>query len=357
MKSIISNLVVLAVSSCLALLALEGAARLIVDPIDVLMPVIEHDASTGHRIKPGSGGHDRWGFRNKTVPKTAEVVAIGDSMTYGFAAPYREAWPTHFQRLTGQTVYNMGLGAYGPVQYLHLLKTKAASLKPKLIICAIYVENDLFDISNFSKEGGRLHNIVHSEGESDRRFHTVRSFLSRHSVAYRTITQSPLFDFIRHKEAAARFGSRPVNGHYFTPKTAIRWLNLNRPQVAQAYQRLENIIADMVTYSKNQNIELAIAIIPTKETVYFPKVAPRLNKEELESFRKLETMERELVKRIEALTRKLQVRSVDLLPSLRRAVGLGQDIYPFNDPHPNGAGYKVIAKTLNEEISRSGRKQ
>ena len=41
-------------------------------------------------VRGHSGGHDAWGFRNIRTPESAEIVCIGDSMTYGQAAPARE---------------------------------------------------------------------------------------------------------------------------------------------------------------------------------------------------------------------------------------------------------------------------
>lgn len=40
----------------------EFALHFIVEPVDFLNPTLIDDPITGHRIAPGSGGHDRWGF-------------------------------------------------------------------------------------------------------------------------------------------------------------------------------------------------------------------------------------------------------------------------------------------------------
>ena len=98
-----------------------------------------------HVIKPGSGGHDAWGFRNKTVPASTNIVAIGDSQTYGASAAAKDSWPSTLQRISKLSVYNLALGGYGPVQYFHLLTTYATKLKPKIIIVGFYFGNDLLE--------------------------------------------------------------------------------------------------------------------------------------------------------------------------------------------------------------------
>jgi hypothetical protein len=46
------------------------------------------------------------------------------------------------ERLSGRSVYNMGLGGYGPNQYFHLLQTKAIKLKPQTIVVGLYMGDD-----------------------------------------------------------------------------------------------------------------------------------------------------------------------------------------------------------------------
>ena len=44
------------------------------------------------------GPTDALGFRNAGVPNRAEVVAIGDSHTFGTGTPWPEVWPTRLAR-------------------------------------------------------------------------------------------------------------------------------------------------------------------------------------------------------------------------------------------------------------------
>src|SRR5262245_22749702 len=44
------------------------------------------DSNLGHRLQPYTMGHDANGFRNSSVPAQADIVAIGDSVTWGVNA-------------------------------------------------------------------------------------------------------------------------------------------------------------------------------------------------------------------------------------------------------------------------------
>ena len=246
----------------------------------------------------------------------------------------------------------MALGGYGPLQYLHLLKAKARSLKPRLVICAIYVGNDLFDIYNRTKGGERIANIFVSEKETIKPLRGLRDTLAHHSVLYRTITQSPLFDFVRHNEATANPDRRRIGGHYLSANRVMKFVDIDTPEIAQAYARMEDILTEMVSYSNKNGMAFVLTVIPTKETVYFPHIKAGLTHTELDDFQKLAHAEAKIRSGISALASRLKIRSIDMLPVLRKAVAEGRPVYSFNDGHPNALGYGLIAKAVFEQVGK-----
>jgi hypothetical protein len=135
----LGNIALLLSSSAFALLLCELIVRLILNPVDYLSPVLVRDEILGIRLPGKSGGHDNWGFRNAKVPETAEIVALGDSHSYGNTVKMNEASPKVLARLTGKDLDNLAMGGYGPNQYYYLLQTKAFGLKPAMIICGLYM--------------------------------------------------------------------------------------------------------------------------------------------------------------------------------------------------------------------------
>src|SRR5580700_1175979 len=140
---LIANLALLAVSAGIGLLLCEFVSRLILNPADYLsVELVQNDILGAVLPSSAAKGFDKWGFRNREVPITSDIVAIGDSHTYGNTATMEESWPKVLERLTGRHVYNMGMGGYGPNQYFYLLKDRALRLKPRAIICGLYMGDD-----------------------------------------------------------------------------------------------------------------------------------------------------------------------------------------------------------------------
>ena len=81
------------------------------------------------RLSANAPGHDALGFRNATVQPRVDVVAVGDSMTWGINASREEAWPQVLGRRAARSVYQMAHGGYGPVQYLALAE-EASTFEP-----------------------------------------------------------------------------------------------------------------------------------------------------------------------------------------------------------------------------------
>ena len=113
------------------------------------------DQRLGWRFNSGYPDIDEWGFRNRQVPHQVDLVALGDSQTYGYGVELAQAWPQQLARLSGLDSYNFACSGYGPGHSL-LLWEEALSLKPKHIIVALYAGNDAFDSFNLLYNGGQL---------------------------------------------------------------------------------------------------------------------------------------------------------------------------------------------------------
>ena len=103
------------------------------------------------------GPNDVLGFRNAAVPAVADIVTIGDSMTYGNNAVMLKNWPSWMQAHLPRenvSVYNMSTGGWAAVQYLDMLEY-AASFRPHIVIVAFYTGND--PIESFQMVQGNEH--------------------------------------------------------------------------------------------------------------------------------------------------------------------------------------------------------
>lgn len=98
------------------------------------------DENIGFRASQKIPEVDADGFRNpEGVPK--EIVAIGDSQTFGFNVRSDASWPALLSRAIGKPIYNFGSGGYGLIVYHGLLKLY---LKPetRVAIVTLYPAND-----------------------------------------------------------------------------------------------------------------------------------------------------------------------------------------------------------------------
>ena len=115
--------------------------RLLATP--VISPTVP-DARLRYRPNPAYPGHDSKGFRNLKSPTKAQIVALGDSQTYGEGVAAKDAWPRRLESMIGKTVYNMAYGGCGPTHGL-ILWDEVVALQPNVVIEAFYAGNDLFD--------------------------------------------------------------------------------------------------------------------------------------------------------------------------------------------------------------------
>ncbi len=104
---------------------------------------VEHE-KLGFVMNPNLSEIDENGFRNKQFT-SVDIVALGDSHTYGYNVSSDNSWPKLLGRKLKNNVYNFGVGGYGILQYQYLL-SKAIELNPKVILLGLYLANDLNDI-------------------------------------------------------------------------------------------------------------------------------------------------------------------------------------------------------------------
>ena len=65
---------------------------MILNPADYLSAKTIEGKILGITIAPNSSGFDEWGFRNRLVPTTTDIVAIRDSHTFGNTATMNDSW-------------------------------------------------------------------------------------------------------------------------------------------------------------------------------------------------------------------------------------------------------------------------
>jgi hypothetical protein len=375
-NSLLGNLAVLGVSLAVALLLCEGAARLVLNPADLLSVEIVHDDILGGAPSPSTRGNfDAWGFRNRAVPQTADIVAIGDSHTYGNTAKMVESWPYVLGSLSGRQIYNMGMGGYGPNQYFYLLQTKALSLKPKLILCGLYMGDDFenaYTITYGLDHWAYLRqmparkadfNIWEAPPATPGLIKETRQWLSRHSVVYQLVVHASAIGQAQgegqiknaaHDDAVAVLSIPEKNIlEAFRPKGMLARLDQQSPEVREGMRITFELLKQMNDLCLQNHVQFAVVVIPTKETV-FSQYLEHNSKVALSGvIDRLLNNEREARAATFTFLGDSHITYVDPLPALRSSLEHQLYARSAGDMHPGKNGYRVIAQAAYAALSQA----
>jgi SGNH hydrolase-like domain, acetyltransferase AlgX len=377
LKKLTLNLALMAVSTAVALVLCEFASRLFLNPADYLNVTMVDDPALGRRIAPGSTGFDQWGFRNPNVPESVDIVALGDSHTYGNCAKMNESWPHVLAELSGRGIYNLGLGGYGPNQYFHLFENKALSLKPRTILCGLYFGDDFenaFLITYGLEHWAHLRRLAAEkvnfdiwEPEATPSWHKhIRVWLSRHSVIYKLVFHGPLIGRLKGNvqiENATKLYAGATSliieeqniREAFLPTGIARRLNQRSESVQEGMRITLDFLKQMNETCVRSNVQFVVVLIPTKETVFAPHLEKRPNLPLGELIDQLIADERIARAEVLKFLTGANIEHVDTLPALQQAVDKELYARTAQDMHPGKNGYRVIAQAVAEHLRRPGK--
>jgi lysophospholipase L1-like esterase len=315
---------------------------------------------------------DADGFRNPGVPETAEIVTIGDSHTYGFNARADEAWPAQLAERSGRTVYNLGMGGYGPLQYLHLVG-RALDLRPQWVIVGLYVANDLSDVCRDllrmeywrdwasqngidttacgkPTEGPRWGERERSLGFRLQESTALGSLLSVTTRDWRMARKLERGEIRPHQALAVSEPGVKAELKLRTIRHVARDMDLDEPRHARALELLTFILAQAKARSDAAGVSLGVLFIPTKYAVFHAYLAERgypLSDE----YERLVARERRIVSRLGAQLDAIAVPWADAQPRLERALAERGSPYPIrDDSHPLAPGYRAYAEAALQLI-------
>lgn len=368
----------LAVTSiAVALLLAEGVSRIFVDPADFLQVELTPDSTLGHKIAPKAAGHDAMGFRNREVPAHVDTLVIGDSMTYGFGTPRDTAWPQQLAVISQRSVYNMGLGGYGPLQYLQLTREHAGQFSPNHLVVGFYFGNDLVDDYILSHTLPKWHSwrlttetpLEATAGparpqEPARRFGALREWLSQRSLLYAMLKATVFESFaVMSQQSMARQMSpddrmswsdpaAPQIKTVFTPRERVWVQDMSQANVREGMAITQRAFAAIKDEADKRKLDLLVVLIPTRERVYCPylkSTAAQLPPSYVKLCEVEDATKSELLKSFAAKG----IAYVDSTPALEAEAAKHVQIYPpTSDGHPTALGHRAIAETVKRAMGQ-----
>jgi hypothetical protein len=368
------KIVALTLSLAVAILLSEIVARLLLNPADLLSAEVVQDSVLGITVAPNTSGFDEWGFRNKNVPSVAEVIAIGDSHTYGNTAAMEDAWPAVVTRQTGLSVYNLGLGGYGPNQYYHLLTTKGITLHPRWVVCGLYMGDDFenaflmtYGLEHWSylRQGTWKSVDANIWGLSEPPVWgaALRNWLSEHSMVYRLIIHGPLFAMVKE---AVRFKEVAQSSDPYTTALIVEEQNIReafRPMgiaerldersgpVREGMRITFRLLKEMDEVCRLEGCRFLVVIIPTKESVFAEHLETNPQLHLHDTLMKVIASERSVKGSLVDFLSSVGISYLDTLPALKQSANKQLYAQTTRDMHPSKNGYRVIGEAVSQYIS------
>lgn len=276
-----------------------------------------------------SGPHDILGFRNRAVPIVADVIAIGDSQTYGINVPQAGNWPSLVSSALAAKsarAYNMALGSWGAVQYLAIF-SKALIFQPRVVVVAFYTGNDAHD--------------------SFKAAYALDAWQDLRLDKTLTIADLPPVKRLSAQDKTWDVTFKDGLTISFHPKRRLISNDTSAKAIQVGHEIIGRVAEELAKRGKQHRVKLIFTIIPTKELAYEKKVVAE-GITQSEEYVKLLSFEK---KNISALAEKFRVIDgatyVDLVEVLQEGALQDPLLYPPDiDGHPLRGGHKIIAEAL-----------
>lgn len=377
----------------LSLLLCEAALRLVASAVPRVDYLLEPpwsrrsppDSTLGHRVSPFAPGMDDRGYRNPVALEGADVLALGDSYTFGVPAASAESWPAVLAEKLGRPVYNAGIIGYGFCEY-PLVLASLASLEPGVVVLGVYTGNDLGDTYRAVYLEGRCGTLRSTdasvlealaaadargtiaaqaaalgwnwfpEASSLRTRPRVLDWAAEHLRLYgllrqvrhrlrrrRPITFASAADFPGREAWDARPEIRTVFKH---PDMLALTVDLEDPRIREGLRAGLRSLEGMRESVRAAGARLLVVLIPDKATVYAPVIAATSSPAGAQ-LQRLARLDTEVRRALSDGLDSLGIVYLDATPALETALREGIAVYPEGDDHHNSAaGYRVIAETI-----------
>jgi len=293
---------------------------------------------------------DGFGFRNAWPwPEKAEIVVLGDSVTFGQGVEDEQAWPAILARSLPRTrVVNLGLIGAGPQQYLRTYETFGTRLDAKLLLVGLFLRNDLWDDDTFDrwlKSGaGGNYMVWRNFGRPKRVFSPEQPIKSRIRKfqwdAFLLARRSYLFNLMLHVSGAARkWRSREVRVFELPDGSRLELSPgdfMGKIKGAYPGHREFELTLDALkrtrSVAESHGAKVLVIFQPSKEEAYLPL----LGGDDVP----------DMAAPLQEELKKLGIAYLDLGPVFRARAAKGEKLFFEADGHPNVRGYALIAERV-----------
>jgi lysophospholipase L1-like esterase len=284
---------------------------------------------------------DGYGFRNAWPwPQQADIVAVGDSLTFGYGVEDSQAWPAILNRILSEIdVINLGLIGAGPQQYLRVYETFGRTLRPKLLLVGLFGRNDFWDADLFDRwlrSGADCNYLAWRDYGRPRGLDCKDSLQWRAALAMR---KSYVFNLLlsardalqRRLESESRTFLFDNGRRLELDITDFESKTTGVSPDSPAFQVVLQALQEMHSTAEKDGTKMLVILQPSKEEVYLPLLGEPAH-DPSGPLR-------------ERLTQS-GIDYLDLAPIFRERAAAGKKLFFSVDGHPNAAGYGLIADVV-----------
>jgi hypothetical protein len=294
--------------------------------------------------------YDRWGYRNPTEMRQANIVLIGDSFVEGWYVSDEQTVASQLGHRLGQFVANLGVAGYGTMQEFRVLESDALAKKPKVIAWFFYEGNDLYDDQKFENilaaaTPGSGETTSQSKGLIRRAVDEVLAWFNKWKQrsftlnAFRYIrvwsdpivpNRAPYWALLPREDGSSK-------RIYFFDYAAVPWTEFEESR----WEKTKQTFHDGIQAARADGASIILIYVPIKFRVYrdFIKIPPGSPLSHWGAWKSLPQNFMEFC-------RTASVPCLDLTDRLQQAVREGVDVYAPNDTHWSSEGNGVVAAEL-----------
>jgi hypothetical protein len=319
---------------------------------------------------------DDAGFCNDAAPAQCDIVATGDSYVAQSPVPREDYWPVIAARQLSMSLYNLGVGGYGPQQELGVLKRYGLPKNPKYVLWGFFEGNDIRDAVNFWEYEKSGVSWLEFNGVSKMKFPYTRPTVRLMMFLVKALGMTPSGPKSTSVPYPAPLGlkaggvERPVSFE----RGAFRTLTLSRGQLMDSagWTETTKALREARESCLAKGAKLIVVFLPDKFSVFADEALARFerDKEEIFAFVKpalsetilrdasggkisaekfVEILRENHAAQLEALKdfcAKEGIEFLDTTPALRESLKAGKWPYYSYDTHVNITGENVIAATV-----------
>lgn len=282
------------------------------------------------------------------------IVALGDSFTEASQVSLEEGFPKILEKKLKAgyeqiRVVNCGIGNTGTDQQMIFLQKECIKYHPNIVMLNFYIGNDFANNYASLVTGYEKGKLTDKRPVKFSRFQRFFHFLNTRSHFVKLAENIFLnSDFTR--KFLFKIGLYKTTGEPYDNPISLQHVFFMKNEISDiGYNKTLLIMDKLINYTKSQNAQLIVTIIPTREQVDNSKF-----KEHFEIYKKINiSVNMTYPNAILAdYLKRNKIIAIDLLPDFK-AENINNTFYFNEDEHFNKIGHQMAADVIFERLIKS----